>query len=65
MELYVITANTYHEGWGAEISLFGVCDNEDDLNKIVDKVRKRGHIPDIKKVNLNRFKEIYLGGYIE
>ena len=36
MKLYVITANTYHyDCWGEEISLFGVCDNENDLKKIL------------------------------
>ena len=66
MELYIITANTYLGGWGAEISVFGVFDSLKLAQDEIEKLKKKNNYKyQITKMKLNKTKKIYLGGYIE
>lgn len=64
-EVYVISADTYHERCGAEIELFGVYDTMEKAEKIAERMRKEGEVPQIDKVRINRRCWKYLGGYYE
>ena len=41
--LYVVYADTHEDSWGATIEMFGVADNENDLKKICETVKKNGY----------------------
>lgn len=64
-EVYVISADTYHERYGTEIELFGVCDTLEKAEKIAEELRREGEIPQIDKVRMNQKCWKYLGGYYE
>ena len=61
MKLYVVSANTC-ESWGASIYIFAICDSEKEALKAQ---KKAGRYSSITEVEMNEFKPIYLGGYIE
>lgn len=64
-EVYIIYADTYTDSWGAQISLFGIATNKKDMEKIYEKVKEKGYFPIVEKVELDKFKDVYLGGYFE
>lgn len=66
MDLYVVTANTYEDSYGAEITLFGVFDTEEKAIKRVEELRKKNRfVYMITITQLNQSIEMYLGGYYE
>ena len=66
MKLYVVTANTYDCGYGAEISLFGVYtdrESAESRKKQLDDIYV--YESTITEVDNDTNCEEYLGGYIE
>lgn len=66
MELYVVTADTYEDSYGAEITLFGVFDTEEKAIERMEELKKDNKfVYMITNVKLNESVEGYLGGYYE
>ena len=67
MDLYVVTVDTYTDSYGAEITLFGVFDNEKQAKQRVENmIRKNPFFKfNITKIKMNRGIEEHLGGYYE
>ena len=67
MDLYVVTADTYTDSYGAEITLFGVFDTEKQAKQRVEHmIRKNPFFKfNITKIKMNRGIEEHLGGYYE
>lgn len=65
MKLYVITANTYDSGWGAEITLFGIYSDRAKAETRQREVLNKYGQADMEYIDLNVDCEKYLGGYIE
>lgn len=66
MKLYIVSADTYGEWWGAQISFFGVYDSLEKAEKAIEELSKENNYPfNINEVTLNETNEIYLGGYFE
>lgn len=64
-KLYVVTANTYMNGWGAEIDLLRVTDNEKDRDESVAFAENKEWAVDVQEVILNKPTRRYIGGYTE
>lgn len=62
MNVYVVTADTYNGGWGAEIYIFAVCDT---MEKALEEQKKVKGYSKITEMKINDFKPEYLGGYVE
>lgn len=79
MDIYVVTADGWLSGYGAEIYLIGVFDDYEKADSALSNVIARGGLGDIKKVYLNNehplnlggimnrdlSNDLYLGGYVE
>ena len=65
MKLYVISANTYESSWGAQISIFGVFDEEHVHDALEELQKEYDYFFETHEVNLNERDETYLGGYFE
>ena len=66
MKLYVISADTYQDSWGSEISIFGIYNSlEAAENAIKELNKKNDYLYKINEMKLNEINEIYLGGYFE
>lgn len=67
MELYILWADTHEDSYGTDISLFAVCESEEKLEEAVNTLREKGlkYHYSSEKMELNKIKEIYLGGYTE
>lgn len=66
MDLYVVTADTYTDSYGAEITLFGVFDTEEKAIECVEELKKNNTLAYmITRTQLNQNIEMYLGGYYE
>lgn len=65
MKLYVISANTYEDSWGAQISIFGVYDEEHVHSALEELEKEYDYFFETNEVNLNERDETYLGGYFE
>lgn len=65
MKVYAITADTYKFGYGSEVELFGVSDNEEGRDKIVKYVKEKGYDPSVDEIEMNVPVQVYLGGYVE
>ncbi|EHE92322.1 hypothetical protein LLCRE1631_02200 [Lactococcus lactis subsp. lactis CNCM I-1631] len=64
MKVYVLTADTYNEAWGSEISLFGVFSTKEKAEKQASEMNL--DCPDISIVNIDENGiSTYLGGYVE
>lgn len=64
MKVYVLTADTYDDGWGSEIELFGVFSTKEKAKKQANEMGLYNY--DIDQINIDEIgKQIYLGGYIE
>ena len=64
MKVYVLTADTYDDGWGSEIELFGVFSSEEKAKDYANKTELYNF--DIDQINVDEVGvKIYLGGYIE
>lgn len=64
MKLYIVSSDTYEDGWGAEICIMGVFDNKEAAQKCFEKY-KRHYYTIMSEVMLNEDNPVYLGGYIE
>ena len=65
MKVYVVTADTYNYGYGANISLFGIFTTQIKAKQRKLDLSKLGYDVDINETTINKNCEIYLGGYIE
>ena len=65
MKLYVVTADTWTEGYGSSINLLLVTDNRDFANQRFEYAVDQGWEPTITEVEFGTDVEKYLGGYIE
>ena len=63
--IYIVTADTYQDSYGAEISLFLVTDQKQKADEKLVELNAKGYYPKIRTVNLDEDTDIYLGGYIE
>lgn len=65
MKVWIVTADTYDEPYGAEIELFGVFDTEEKAIDCARKVTRRKKIAscNVTRVKMNKDTEKYLGGY--
>lgn len=64
MKLYVISADTYEDSYGATISIFGVYDSLEKAKEAIEELNDR-YLYSINEMELNKTQEIYLGGYYE
>lgn len=64
MKLYIVSSDTWDDGWGAEICIMGVFDNKEMAQKCFEKY-KREYPTDMNEMILNDDNPVYLGGYIE
>lgn len=67
MKLYVVSADTYQECYGASISIFGVFSSAEKAEKCIKKnlKKKNNYNYEINEVNLDKCTELDLGGYFE
>lgn len=65
MKLYVVTANTYTDSWGADIELLRISDNEEQANESIEYAKSKGWFHRLQIIELNKPTRRYLGGYIE
>ena len=65
MKLYVISADTYEDSWGAQISIFGVYDEEHVHSALEELKKKHDYFFKVDEINLNERSKTYLGGYFE
>lgn len=65
MKVYVVTADTYNDNYGTEISLFGIFTTQRKAEQRKYDLAKIGYDVDINETDVDKKCEIYLGGYIE
>lgn len=65
MKLYVISADTYKESYGSQISIFGVFDTSHLDSALKELQKKYNYNFEICETNLNECNKMYLGGYFE
>ena len=65
MKLYVISADTYNDSWGSQISMFGVFDEEHIYDALEELQKEYDYYFEVKEISLNKRNETYLGGYCE
>lgn len=65
MKLYVISADTYDDSYGSQISIFGVYDKDHVDIALKGLQEKYDYYFEVNEVNLNECKDIYLGSYFE
>lgn len=65
LKLYVVTTDTYEDGYGCDIELLRVADNKDDALISVGYAERQGWVPKISIVEINKPTRKYLGGYME
>ena len=64
MKVYVLTADTWDDGYGSLVELFGVFSTEEKAEKQASKFKLDFY--DINQIDIDETKEqFYLGGYIE
>lgn len=64
-KVFVVTADTYNDAWGAEISLFMVTHDKDKAEAECAKLEQKGYCPSITTTLLDASHEYSLGGYVE
>lgn len=64
-DVYVVTADTYADSYGAEITLFGVYRNFNVADKASRFLTEKGYLAQVNKVEMDKATYISLGGYIE
>ena len=64
-KIYVVTADTYMDGWGVEIDLLRVADNESDRDESINFAKNKGWEVNVIEVVLNKRVRKFIGGYIE
>lgn len=65
MKVYVVTADTYDDSYGTEISLFGIFTTQRKAEQRKCDLEKLGYYVHINETDVDKKCEIYLGGYIE
>lgn len=65
MKLYVISADTYNDSWGSQISMFGVFDKEHVYDALEELQKEYDYYFEVNEISLNKRNETYLGGYFE
>lgn len=65
MKLYVISADTYNDSWGSQISIFGVFDEEHVYDALEELQKEYNYYFEVNEISLNERNETYLGGYFE
>lgn len=66
MKVYVVSANTWLDGYGSQISLFGIFRDKNKAESRKKKLKEgHGYEAQIDEVWMDRNSEIYLGGYVE
>lgn len=65
MKLYVISADTYNDSWGSQISIFGVYDEDHVDIALKGLQEKYDYYFEVNEISLNECNETYLGGYFE
>lgn len=65
-KVYILSADTYKECWGCEITVFGVFTTKRKAQKIKAKLEKEySYIFQIDEFNLDELDEGYIGGFID
>lgn len=64
-EVFVVTADTYNDDYGADIELFGVYSNFEVADKASSFLTEKGYLAQVDKVKMDKATYISLGGYIE
>lgn len=64
-EVYVVTADTYNDDYGADIELFGVYSDFKVADKVSSFLTEKGYLVQVNKVEMDKSTYISLGGYIE
>lgn len=65
-KVYILSADTYEECWGCEITVFGVFTTKRKAQKIKAKLEKEySYIFQIDEFNLDELDEVYIGGFID
>ena len=65
MKLYLVTADTHEDMYGAMIYCFGIATNEESLKDMVKEAEKEGYFAKITEIESDIVVDEYLGGYIE
>lgn len=65
MKLYVISADTYNDSWGSQISIFGVFDEEHVYDALEELQKEYDYYFEVNEISLNERNETYLGGYFD
>lgn len=65
MKVYIVTADTYNDSYGTDISLFGIFTTKIKAKQRKLDLSKLGYDVDINETTIDKKCEIYLGGYIE
>ena len=63
-KVYVVCGDSYCGRYGAEIYLYAVCTEREKAEEIIE-INNLHQWAEIEEVELDKFNEIYLGGYIE
>lgn len=65
-KVYILSADTYEECWGCEITVFGVFTTKRKAQKMKAKLEKEySYIFQIDEFNLDELDEGYIGGFID
>lgn len=65
-KVYILSADTYEECFGCEITVFGVFTTKRKAQKMKAKLEKEySYIFQIDEFNLDELTEVYIGGFIE
>jgi hypothetical protein len=64
-KVYLVVADTYRDSYGCEMSLFGVYNKVEDLEKRCKKLKKQGLNPLVIEAKVGEDVEKYIGGYYE
>lgn len=65
-KVYILSADTYEECWGCEITVFGVFTTKRKAQKIKAKLEKEySYSFQIDEFNLDELDEGYIGGFID
>lgn len=65
-KVYLLSADTYEDCFGCEITAFGVFTTKRKAQDVKTKLEKQyNYIFHIDKVNLDELDDVYIGGFIE
>lgn len=65
-KVYLLSADTYEECWGCEITVFGIFTTKRKAQRMKAKLEKEyTYIFNIDEFNLDELAEVYIGGFIE